>query len=154
MAAVDNRLQVRIGEDEAAWLADRAKRMMSGSRDVQARAELGIWRIALATELRRIRLTLAQANCLADVLNGTLIQPAIAASFPVVFAEVSDAFQLATGPSSYGAKWEIDEGELLSYLRGLGPTADHALHDAVSRWWEQDCQVTAEGWARVGLRVV
>lgn len=43
---------------------------------------------------------------------------------------------------------------LLGYLRTLGPTADHALLDAVSRWWEaEDSQSTIEGWAAVGLRV-
>lgn len=56
--------------------------------------------------------------------------------------------------SSYAAKWGIDEQSLLDRLGALGPAADHALRDALSRWWEQSREATAEGFAAVGLRVV
>jgi hypothetical protein len=55
--------------------------------------------------------------------------------------------------SSYGVKWGIDETALLDYLRSLGPSADHALSDAVSRWWANDGEPTIDGWKDVGLRV-
>src|SRR5262245_46202494 len=160
MTTTDNRLQVRIGDKEGAWLTDRSERMHTGSIHVQARMELGMWRDALEIELRRMRFTVAELNCMADAMNGTLIQPGIALTVPIVFAEMSDAFELAPPPSSYGEKWGIDEAALLAKIRALGPTADHALHDAISRWWEKwggrqipDDDPT-EGWAAVGLRVV
>lgn len=154
----DRRVTTRLSEDVAEWLEDRTDRMNTGSTDIQARLELGMWRTALAGELRRIRLTVDQANCLADVMNGSLMDAALAGSAGIVFYNAADAFQLARdtpfpGESSYGAKWSIDEKELLEYLQRLGPTADHALHDAITRWWKTDAEPTVEGWATVGLTV-
>lgn len=165
--APDNRLQVRVSSDLIDWLNDRAQRFMSsfGSRDSQheqARTELELWREVLAVELRRIPLTVAEASCLADVLNGSLISgPAVALSIGLVAAAVEDAFRLTreddpTGGavSSYGAKHGIDEELLLGKLRRLGPAADHALADAIARWWAQpDPDATAEGFRAVGLRI-
>ncbi|GAA5070418.1 hypothetical protein [Streptomyces similanensis] len=153
-----DRISTRLPEALAEWLSDRTDRMMTGSLDIQARQELGMWRGALAGELRRIRLTLGQINCLADVMNGTIIDAALAGSAGIVFYNAADAFHLARqtplpGESSYGTKWDIDEKELLEYLQRLGPTADHALHDAISRWWQTDAEPTVEGWAAVGLTV-
>lgn len=34
------------------------------------------------------------------------------------------------------------------------PAADHALHDAISRWRKTDAEPTVEGWASVGLTVL
>ncbi|MEU2426876.1 hypothetical protein ABZ619_38690 [Streptomyces sp. NPDC007851] len=154
-----DRITTRLTEPGlAAWLEDRTDRMNTGSNDIQARLELGMWRGALTAELRRIRLTVDQANCLADVMNGSLMDAALAGSAGIVFYNAADAFQLARetpfpGESTYGAKWDIDEEALLGYLRALGPTADHALHDAISRWWNTDGEPTVEGWATVGLNV-
>ncbi|MDI6521697.1 hypothetical protein QMA61_36595 [Streptomyces coelicoflavus] len=153
------RITTRLTEPGLAeWLNDRTDRMMTGSLDIQARIELSMWRGALAGELRRIRLTLDQANCLADVMNGTIMDAALAGSAGMVFYNAADAFQLARetpfpGESSYGEKWGIDEKELLEYLQRLGPTADHALHDAITRWWHTHADATVEGWATVGLAV-
>ncbi|MFI9186881.1 hypothetical protein ACIGXG_32205 [Streptomyces goshikiensis] len=154
----EGRISTRLSGDVTAWLEDRTERMMTGSKDIQARLELGVWRNALMAELRRIRLTVDQANCLADVMNGTTMDAALAGSAGIVFYSAADAFQLVhespfPGESTYGAKWGIDEEALLNYLRGLGPTADHSLHDAISRWWELKADPTVEGWARVGLTV-
>ncbi|MEU9925055.1 hypothetical protein AB0H51_27870 [Streptomyces griseoluteus] len=155
----DGRISARISEQLAAWLADRSERMMTGSTDLQAKLELDMWRAALDSELNRIRLTVEQANCLADVLNSTTLDAALAGRAGIVYYNASDAFALARDTpvpetSSYGAKHGIDETALLDYLRRLGPTADHALHDAIARWWATDAQPTAEGWRSVGLNVV
>lgn len=153
-----DRITTRLPDTLAEWLEGRTDRMMTGSLDIQARLELGMWRGALTAELRRIRLTVDQANCLADVMNGSVLDAALAGSAPIVFYNAADAFQLARdtpfpGESSYGEKWGIDEKELLEYLQRLGPTADHALHDAISRWWNTRAEPTVEGWATVGLTV-
>jgi hypothetical protein len=147
--------------------------MHGGNRHGQAQAELGMWRDALDGELRRVRLTLAQASCVADVLNGTALTPGVSGTLGIVYAECYEAFRLAREDrsgnplpaplgdvSSYGAKWGPEgtgpakwEQELLDYLGRLGPAADMALRDAVARWWDGAFLPTAEGFAAVGLRV-
>jgi hypothetical protein len=168
VTTTDGRIQVRVDGTLAGWLEDRAQRMHTGSGHIQARSELELWHSALGSELRRIRLTLAQASCIADVCNGWLMDATMAGSLPLVYAECYDAFRIArdVAPglppdvSSYGAKWGPEgsdpatwEQDLLSCLHGLSPVADHALRDAISRWWEQDLEPTTEGFAKVGLRV-
>ena len=153
----DTRIQARLSPGLAAWLDDRAARSVAGSRHEQGRAELELWHTALAAELRGIRLTLGEAACVADVLKGSIIQMTV--SRPgTVYAQCYDAFRLARehDPAridSYGQKHGIDEGKLLDYLGGLGPAADHALADAISRWWGRDLGATADGFAAVGLAV-
>lgn len=163
---VNPRIQVRLGDDDALWLAGRAERMRTVSHNQvspnhQVILELSMWRGALTLELRRIRLTLAQASCIADVCNGWLMDAALGAGLGLVYAECYDAFKIARDVpagldpevSSFGAKWEIDEQVLLDYLRDLNPVADHALRDAIARWWQQNLDATVEGFAVVGLRV-
>jgi hypothetical protein len=157
---VNPRLQIRLPDTDplAAWLDGRAERMTGGGgRSRQALYELALWRSALDLELRRIRLTLPQAVCIADVCNGWLLDTAIGVSIGLVYAECSDAFRLAAatpgGVSTYGAQHGIDEKELLDYLAGLGPVADHALRDAVGRWWRGGFDATVDGFEKVGLRV-
>src|SRR6202035_1307129 len=66
----ETRIQFRAGEQLFAFLALRALRMGTPSADLQARAEIEIWRSVMDAELRRIPLTLAEATCLAGILKG------------------------------------------------------------------------------------
>jgi hypothetical protein len=159
----DNRLQVRIDDNLTEWLARRAFLMHNGgdpdSPAVQARIELGLWKAALDLELRRIRLTLPQARVIIAVCNTLTLDAAIGAGPGLVYAACYDAFRIARekdrlGISSYAAQYGIDEQELLDYLGGLGPAADAALRDAITRWWEDDGREdTVDGFGKVGLRV-
>jgi hypothetical protein len=151
----DNRIQVRIPADGdlEKWLTDRAKRMRS-SPHVQARTEMELCRYFLELELQDLRIPLAWINCIADVLNGAALDAFVGYPTGIVFGEVSDAFQSAKRLSSYGAKWHVDEEDVLDWLVELRPTADHALRDAVSRWWVADLPPTDEGWAAVGINVI
>lgn len=168
MAADANpRIQARLTDDMAGWLDGRAERMNTGSRNQQAITELTLWRAVLNIELHRIRVTLEQASCIADVLNGFTLDPAISLGVGRVYAECYGAFRDARDkggePSSYGAKHaplNVDAAEweqtLLDYLGGLNMTADHALRDAIARWWAvpDDPEVSdAARFAMVGLRV-
>lgn len=152
----DNRLQLRIKPDLHAWLSDRADRMHGHSPDLQAKTELGLWRAVLEMELRRIRLSVAEASCLADVLNGSMLDATLG---PLTFYEASDAFRIARDTpvpemSSYATKWGVDEDALLERLRALHPVADHALRDALSRWWHDEAsEATVEGFTKHGLHV-
>jgi hypothetical protein len=158
-ATTDGRVQVRVDPATARWLADRAGRMHTGSTHLQAKTELDLWRAVLSVELRRIRLTLAEASCLADILNASMLDATIVGGgVGIAYAEAYDAFRLAResplpGESSYAAKWDIDEDRLLDVLSRLGPAGDHALRDAFSRWWANDHEPTSEGFAAVGLTV-
>lgn len=153
----DFRIQARISQELDSWLSERRARMHTDSVHVQGARELELWHTALQAELRRIRLTLAQANCVADILTSTSVD---SVGTPVVFSSVADACRLArTAPvpgdeATYSARFGVDEAALMTYLQGLGPTADHALNDAVSRWREGGCDPTREGWAAVGLSVL
>jgi hypothetical protein len=141
------RVQTRVSGEVAGWLDGRSSRMHTGSRHIQAGLELGLWRSVLNLELGRVRLTLGQANCLADVLNNPVMTPAVATRPGLIYAECYDAFAIARETpardvSSYGAKWGPDgcdakawEQELLDYLGKLSPAADHALTDAIAKWW-------------------
>ena len=152
------RVQFRASAQLHAFLVLRAIR--AGSIDLQARAELETWRAVLAAERRRIRLTLAEASCVADVLSGHLITHGtvlMAGGAGVCYAECHDAFRLSreAGEPGYGAKWGISEDELLAKLQRLGPAADLALEDAIARWWgRKHPEPTVEGFAEVGLRVI
>jgi hypothetical protein len=177
---------IRFRDAELAeWLRDRAERMPfardrrsteGSAAGGQARTELALWRAALEAELSRVRLTLAQASCVADVLNGTVLDAALGAPLGLAYAGCYDAFRLArevspgvvSDVSSYGAKWGPEgcdpakwEQDLLGCLGTLGPVADHALRDAIARWWAlpgEPLPGDAAGeekarFAAVGLRV-
>lgn len=159
MEPADTRIQVRLDDQTAQWLAGRAERMHEGSVHQQARTELVLWHEMLAAERHRIRLTLPEINCLADVMNGTMLR-ALAVRPGIVYANCYDAFRLAreddpAGISLYGSKHGIDEDKLLKYIGSLGPAADHALADAIARWWDrEDLDSDVHGWAAVGLRII
>lgn len=170
----DDMIRFRPSPELAADLRSRRERMIppEPSDSLQARLELDLWRAVRDGELARVRLTLAQARCLADVAGGPLIRPGIGDPMGRMFAACYAAFKLARSGrggdvSSYGAKHGIDEQALLDVLAGLGPAADHALEDALSRWWaggqprdglqwrdggEWDA-ASAEGFAMAGIQV-
>ena len=68
---------------------------------------------------------------------------------------MSDAFADAEGPSSYGAKWDVDEGDLLLKLARLGPVADYALRRAVAGFWGDPGADASdpEMWTELGFAV-
>jgi hypothetical protein len=152
------RLQPTVPARTSQWLEDRARRRIprGASRDQQARDELGLWRAALEVELDRVMLTLDQAICVAAVLAGSYYQMAIATGgVPQVYAACADAFAIARnrGGTPYSVQYGIDEHQLLDYLATLGPVADHALADAISRHWDQGLGADGKGFATVGLQV-
>lgn len=173
MAPSKNDVHFRVSETIAKWLDTRAglngpddqddgarEDARRRSRHGQAKTELEMWHSVLTTELKRIRLTVEQASCLADILNGVLTTPGVGVSMGLAWMECTDAFSLATGISSYGRKWGPEgcdpdkwEADFLDYLRDLGPAADTALRYAIAEWWQRRLEATAGGFAAVGLRV-
>ena len=151
---MSERVQIVLTDDQAEWLTGRSERAAGGSVALQAKAEIQAWRDHLAAELVRIQLTLPELGCVAHVLNGTAILNAGAGL--IASHELVDAFSIADsrdldGPGSYGRHYGIDEGALLIKVGRLGPTGQHALADAVARWWQDGGDHTPEGWAAVGI---
>lgn len=178
MASDDPMIRFRPSDSLTAWLAQSADLARTGaSPSMQAKADLGLLQMILDAELRRVRLTLAQAHCLADVMNGTITDATIGAGLGLAYAECYDAFRLAredvpiSDLSSYGAKWGPEDGDaaeweqdLLDILGRLGPAADYALRRAIAAWWDLDDDSTEDAetdmdkariarFASVGLRI-
>jgi hypothetical protein len=155
---VETRIQFRAGDKLFAFLALRAARTGTPSADLQARAEIEIWREVMATELRRIPLTLGEASCLAGILKGH--RPSrgpVSASIGICYAECEQAFRLAreiADQAPAGTWWGISEDVLLAKLQRLGPAADLALEDAIARWHDRHFEATADGFGQAGLRII
>jgi len=141
-------LSVRVDDSTVGWLSGRAEaRMLPVSPAQRARQELALWREHLAAELRRLRLTLAEANLLASCLQGVILDDAV--GLPAAFA-VAEVGQSHPDTSDV---WGVDVSGLREWLITAGPTANHALVDACARWWAAGADATVDGWAAVGLRV-
>lgn len=153
----ETRIQFRAGDQLFAFLALRALRMGTSSADLQARAEIEIWRAVMAAELRRIPLTVAEASSLAGILKGH--RPTcgpVSASIGVCYAECEQAFRLAREIADQGpaGMWGISGEMLLAKLQRLGPAADLALEDAIARWHDHRFEATPDGFGQAGLRII
>lgn len=145
----------RAAPDLTAWLADRDTRAMGAGPKARARTELGLWRGVLAEELARMSWTLPELAVIAQTLSGTILPDGVGHAGNLLAWEVADAVAPGPGPQLIPTDWGVDTGALVARLEGLGPAADLALMDAVSRWWADDGREhTAGGWAAVGVRVV
>lgn len=109
-----------------------------------------LWRSALGAELARQTWDLPELGLIAAVCTRPVLADALGVPVGLVAQEVIDA--TAATPGLLGEAWGVDEQQLIGRLAQLGPTADLALYDAVSRWWATGAAHDIEGWASVGLR--
>ncbi|HET9657319.1 MAG TPA: hypothetical protein VFP72_18345 [Kineosporiaceae bacterium] len=150
-------VRVANGDPLRQWLTDRQQRMMAPGLATQLRAEAVMLRDLLAAELRRQRWTLAELGLLADVMNGDILTSSVyTGGVSMITANLVDA---TSGlEAEYEAQHGVHPARVVEKLQTLGPAADAALRDALSRWWatqdEGPDAHTVEGWARVGVRVV
>ena len=152
MTERDVRVQYRPSVDQAEWLEDRLRRAMRrDSLAGRAKTEVDMWRAVLAGELDRQRWTMSEIGMIADVIAGSLLTDAVGVTVSHAAVELMGARVAAEGILT--TKWGTDELAVLDRLSQLGPAADIALCDAVSRWWDLDLDHTPEGWAQVGLTV-
>lgn len=146
----DNRIQWRATPDLEAWLLGRAERAAEAPNLTRAaRQELAQWRESLRVEQARARWEPAELGCLADILNGSLMQGV----GQYLAMGVADAF--AGEPGTWAEKWGIDEAALLAKVTGLGVVASAATIDGITRWWadpERGPHADPESWRALGFR--
>lgn len=148
-----NPVTFRPNADLAGWLEGRAERSFTpagiGSR---AHTELHLWRSVLEAELGQQRWTLTELAAIAAALNGALIADAVPVGIGHVAVELTDARRGREDEWDAGMAARFDGDQLLAKLVRLGPAADMALADAVSRWWAGSHEHSVEGWVAVGVR--
>lgn len=81
----------------------------------------------LALSSARLRLTVAEASLVVDVLNGTLTEPHTAS---LLYAEVAEALE-----DGVAEKWGVDGPGLVTRLQALTAFEALALADAAERFW-------------------
>jgi hypothetical protein len=147
----DDRVQQsRLGTYTSKWLDDRTARMLPGdSRPEAVRRELEMWQTALDLEAGTVAWTLPEACCLADIVAGSVLRPGLGLTLR---ARVGNAKGVAD-------KWGIDADSFAEKVGRLGVVADHAVSDALSRWWDRvgtcpEDESTAAGFRAVGLRII
>lgn len=131
---------------------------VSRPADLQARAEIEIWREAMAAELRRIPSPMPRrlawlASSRATGRGAVSYRPASASATPNASRRSASPRKSPTRPLA-GKWWGVSEEVLLSKLRRLGPAADLALEDAIARWHDGHFEATTEGFERAGLRII
>ena len=138
------RVAVALPSDTRAWV-ERIAQLGSEPPAATVSILLGAMHVILGGELRRVPLTVAEANALASIV-GNDFQLGFTVGGLRTFASVSEAFELAHqtlgGLSSYANRFSIDEDQLLTKLRRLGPAADLALRMALAQYG--DAEDTAE----------
>jgi hypothetical protein len=97
-----------------------------GTLENVARRDLERYYETLDAELRRTRLTEAEALAICDTLSGTWTD---AESGQMLWADLEDAVADGIGDS-----WSVDLPALAARLQALGPAAQVAICDAVERW--------------------
>ena len=138
-------IRMRLTADQEAWLVDRSERATFGqeSLGLRAKSELAMWRSVLRAELHQQRWSLADLEVIARCVGGPDLTDAVPLSVGLVAVAVID-----------GTRGDVAAEGLTARLLRLGPAADMALADAVSRWWAGDGDHSAEGWAAFGVNVV
>ena len=152
----DNRIQFRAEPNLLDWLADRAERYScGGSIHLAAENDLLAFREVLDAERQRLRFTVAELNCLADLTKTTVIEPL--KSIGSLAHELDDAIRLAReypdDEEDFPAKWGADADDLLRKLRALSPGGELALLDILNKRHHSGAELSDEGWRSVGAQL-
>ena len=158
MATKTPRICITLSDPMRAWIEDLTQLMYKPAPASTAAGLLTMLAGAMELELKRFPLTENEANCLADVLGGSIVTtgPVLGS---IVLHEAMDAFRIGheflfnsdMDISSYGTKHRIDEDVLLDKLRRLSPIGDLALRLAIARWWKSD---EPRDYGNAGLTIV
>lgn len=157
------RLAVALAESTRSWV-DQVAVWTSQPPAATAASLIDTLAGLLRAELRRIPLTVAEADALSQILNNTSGVDLTVTPLRV-FVEASEAFDLAHqipgGQSAYSTAFHIDENTLLEKLRRLGPTADLALRLALAQVRQQNsghppgsAEAVADRYRAVGLYII
>ncbi len=137
------RLAVALPDSTRSWV-DQVAVWMSQPPAATAASLIDILADLLRIELRRVPLSIAEADAVSNIL-GNAPRPDLTVSAMRVFVEASEAFDVAhqiSSQASYAAIFGIDENSLLEKLRRLTPTADLALRLALAQGRQQQSKKT------------
>lgn len=129
--------------------ADRHQRLAGTgeSQSAFARLELETLYQVIRLELGKLpAFTLPELRYTAMALEGPACAAGVTEPLGLTYMRVHDAQR--RGGVRHGTE------QLQEKLAALGPAADHALRDAISRWYTDRARDTADGFTRYGLRVV
>lgn len=146
MSRLDNRVQFRLTEAIAAFLARRRPGDDATSADLRARDDLLDLQALLAAELQEVRVTTAEAVFLADVVAGRWPK----AGTVVLHGECLRALRRPGRPATVHA---VDPVMLLAKLEPLGPATDFALCEALAIWVARGLPPTTDGFSQAGLHI-
>lgn len=108
-----------------------------GLAELRQQRDLRRYRDILQRVLAALDLSIDEACCICDVLNGSgdfaLYDPETD-HWPFVRAEIEDGIRL----NKTDEKWDVDGAALLQKLRGCEPVELLAIADAAERFWQSD----------------
>ena len=143
-------MQVRIGRSLYGWLQVGAERYGELSPALQARTEAELLRSLLAVELRHAGAwTVPELRYMAEAIDGPRLTTRVALTVGSLYASAFELWRL----NPNGDEQPIGKA-LLPRLVDLTPAQDLALHDALSRWWNEKLPATADGFGQVGIRIL
>ena len=148
-------LDPKRAAEARSWLADRQRRyIVTGSPVEQGVMEWNLLSELLAAELLQQRWTLDEAGRLAELHMGVIPTLAISAAGrpSMLWEDLSEG--IAAEGEDHLSQMEVGTSGFLERIAALGPTAEHALVDALSRWWSHRHDHSVEGWAQVGIQIV
>lgn len=137
---------------EVQWLRDRQERLGTVALGRQGVVEWQLLRELMAAELTQESWSLHEMAVLAAALQGCIPDIGLTPSAKpaLLYEDVRDWLE---DTDDAGRGDDEATQELLARLKVLSPIREHALVDAVSRWWHHGYGHTPEGWAEVGVRV-
>jgi len=99
------------------------------SASLVVRRDLERYYTLLASAESELDFSLSELQCIYDICNGTMFEPALVD--PLVSANVEDAFCHA----DYDKKWKVDKQALITKLKALTPLQSWALVTKIERFW-------------------
>lgn len=148
----EQRYTVRLSRRSGEWVARRARRSQAGSVAQQIAVDVATLADILASEARRLPLTLAEARLLRDVAGQGLVAPGAGR---VLLGALVDAIDIARGAGSdVSATDDVDDEQLMRKVRALGHAGDLAIREALAEWHAAKLPDTVDGYRSAGFNII
>jgi hypothetical protein len=141
-------LPQRSGE----WVSRRARRSGAGSVAQQIATDVATFADILASEARRLPLTVDEARLLRDVVGSGLVSPGAGRVLLGGLVDVIDSAR--DSAPELDATHGVDADGLMRKVRSLGHAGDLAIREAIADWHAADLPDTADGYREAGLNII